>query len=113
MNQSTVPAVSRDEQSSEAINTLLEAATGLSPYELQWYLRNSTSLSSEMAWDRLARGHAWMVSEVFEIADLWEITPSTLVKVLHCIMEDIDPFELVIEFDLDRRPYITRDGDAL
>lgn len=112
MDQST--ELSREDQTNEAVNDLLQAATGLDLYGLQWYLRNSTSLSSEMAWDRLGRGHDWTLNNIIELATLWEVPPSTLATVIHAITEDISAYDLVEEYELDRRPYIiSAGGDAL
>lgn len=104
--------LSREDQANEAVNSLLQAATGLTLYELKSYLRNSTSLSSEDAWDRLGRGHDWTFHDIIELATLWEVMPSTLAEVIHAITEDVSAYDLVEEYELDRRPYIMTGGEA-
>lgn len=88
----------------EALNTLLVAATGRELYELQWYLRNSTSLSSEEAWDRLGRGHDWTIGDIVEISALWKIKASDLTRAVLEVSEGFDARDVVQRFGLDRRP---------
>ncbi|MDR8018196.1 hypothetical protein [Nesterenkonia aerolata] len=108
MTQSTEATAENDVNA--AINDLISAATGLSLYEQQWYLRNSTQLSSERAWGRLARGHDWTMADLIDLAITWNVTTGWLATAIEAVATGSDPEAVVAEYGLDRRSYITEAG---
>lgn len=97
--------LSTEDQTNEAMNALLQAATGLDLYGLQWYLRNSTSLSSEMAWDRLGRGHDWTIHDLAELGKLWDVPPSTLVTAVLSVAGGAEPQQAIFKYGLDLKRF--------